>query len=123
WHGRTGTGPGSLRQAARTVGFAAEQGVRPVLTNAVRYADPGQGPVADVLDAARRLVPVGAAGEPDSGEAWLKDTAAMAHAAERIVEAAGFRREAAHRLLEQTRATAAACLVDPEDDLGMGAVH
>ncbi|NEC64052.1 hypothetical protein, partial [Streptomyces sp. SID9727] len=52
-HGRTGTGPGSLRLAARTVGLAAEQGVRAVLTNAVRYADPGQGPVADVLDAAR----------------------------------------------------------------------
>ncbi|MEU6810737.1 DNA polymerase III subunit alpha [Streptomyces sp. NPDC046831] len=123
WHGRTGTGPGSLRLAARTVGFAAEQGVRPVLSNAVRYADPGQGPVADVLDAARRLVPVGAAGELDSGEAWLKDPGAMLHAAERIVEAAGFRREAAHRLLEQTRATAAECRVDPEDDLGMGSVH
>ncbi|CAM5449958.1 DNA polymerase III subunit alpha OS=Streptomyces fumanus OX=67302 GN=GCM10018772_45570 PE=3 SV=1 [Streptomyces fumanus] len=123
WHGRTGTGPGSLRLAARTVGFAAEQGVRPVLTNAVRYADPGQGPVADVLDAARRLVPLGVTGERDSGEAWLKDTAAMTGAAERIVEAAGFRRDTAHRLLEQTRATAAACLVDPEDDLGMGTVH
>jgi error-prone DNA polymerase len=123
WHGRTGTGPGSLRLAARTVGFAAEQGVRPVLTNAVRYADPGQGPVADVLDAARRLVPVGASRELDSGAAWLKDPGAMADAAERIVEAAGFGRNTAHRLLEQTRATAAACLVDPEDDLGMGAVH
>ncbi|MFG3551296.1 DNA polymerase III subunit alpha [Streptomyces sp. NPDC047725] len=123
WHGREGTGPGSLRLAARTVGFAAEQDVRPVLTNAVRYADPGQGPVADVLDAARRLVPIGAAGEPDSGEAWLKGAEAMRHAAERIVEAAGFRREAAHRLLEQTRAAAAECLVDPEEDLGMGAVH
>ncbi|MEV6123424.1 DNA polymerase III subunit alpha [Streptomyces sp. NPDC052077] len=123
WHGREGTGPGSLRLAARTVGFAAEQGVRPVLTNAVRYADPGQGPVADVLDAARRLVPVHAAREPDSGEAWLKDADAMRHAAERIVEAAGFRRGAALALLEQTRATAAACLVDPEDDLGTGAVH
>ncbi|MFG3156600.1 DNA polymerase III subunit alpha [Streptomyces sp. NPDC048219] len=123
WHGRTGTGPGSLRLAARTVGFAAEQGIRPVLTNAVRYADPGQGPVADVLDAARRLVPIDATRELDSGEAWLKDAGAMRQAAERIVEAAGFRREAAHRLLEQTRATAAECLVDPEDDLGMGAVH
>lgn len=31
-HGRSGTGPGSLRLAARTVGFAAEQGVRlPIL--------------------------------------------------------------------------------------------
>ncbi|WP_108933872.1 DNA polymerase III subunit alpha [Streptomyces ardesiacus] len=123
WHGRKGTGPGSLRLASRTVGFAAEQGVRPVLSNAVRYADPGQGEVADVLDAARRLVPIDATRELDSGEAWLKDAGAMRHAAERIVEAAGFRREAAHRLLEQTQATAAACLVDPEGDLGMGAVH
>ncbi|MEU0225124.1 DNA polymerase III subunit alpha [Streptomyces sp. NPDC006284] len=123
WHGREGTGPGSLRLAARTVGLAAEQGVRPVLANAVRYADPGQGPVADVLDAARRLVPIDATGELDSGEAWLKDAGAMRHAAERIVEAAGFRRDTAHRLLEQTQATAAECLVDPDDDLGMGAVH
>ncbi|CAM5282225.1 Error-prone DNA polymerase [Streptomyces tendae] len=123
WHGREGTGPGSLRLASRTVGFAAEQGVRPVLSNAVRYADPGQGEVADVLDAARRLVPIGAGKELDSGEAWLKDAGAMRHAAERIVESAGFRRDTAHRLLEQTRATAAECLVDPEDDLGMGAVH
>ncbi|SHI29332.1 DNA polymerase III subunit alpha [Streptomyces sp. 3214.6] len=123
WHGRTGTGPGSLRLAARTVGFAAEQRIRPVLSNAVRYADPGQGPVADVLDAARRLVPIDPTKELDSGEAWLKGADAMLGAAERIVEAAGFRRDIAHRLLEQTRATAAECLVDPEDDLGMGAVH
>ncbi|MFI6036444.1 DNA polymerase III subunit alpha [Streptomyces sp. NPDC051315] len=123
WHGRTGTGPGSLRLAARTVGFAADQRIRPVLSNAVRYADPGQGPVADVLDAARRLVPIDPTKELDSGEAWLKDTQAMLRAAERIVEAAGFRRDTAHRLLEQTRATAAECLVDPEDDLGIGTVH
>ncbi|MEV5731003.1 MULTISPECIES: DNA polymerase III subunit alpha [Streptomyces] len=123
WHGRTGTGPGSLRLAARTVGFAAEQGVRPVLSNAVRYADPGQGRVADVLDAARRLVPIDPAKELDSGEAWLKGAGAMREAAERIVEAAGYRREAALRLLEQTQAAAAECLVDPEDDLGIGTVH
>ncbi len=123
WHGRRGTGPGSLRLAARTLGFAAEQGVRPVLSNAVRYADPGLGPVADVLDAARRLVPVDPAKGLDSGEAWLKDQGAMPGAAERIVEAAGFRRETALRLLEWTQATAAECLVDPEDDLGVGSVH
>ncbi|MER5834779.1 DNA polymerase III subunit alpha [Streptomyces sp. NPDC002130] len=123
WHGRTGTGPGSLRLAARTVGFAAEQRIRPVLTNAVRYADPGLGPVADVLDAARRLVPIDPAKGLDSGEAWLKGAGDMAGVAERIVEAAGFRRETAHRLVEQTQATAAECLVDPEDDLGIGTVH
>ncbi|MFF2778768.1 DNA polymerase III subunit alpha [Streptomyces sp. NPDC058052] len=122
-HGRSGTGPGSLRLAARTVGFAAEQGVTPVLTHAVRYADPGQGPVADVLDAARRLVPVDPRKGLDSGEAWLKDTAAMTAVAERIVEAAGFRPDAARRLLDRTAETAAACLVDPEDDLGIGSAH
>jgi error-prone DNA polymerase len=123
WHDRTGTGPGSLRLAARTIGFAAEQRIRPVLSNAVRYADPGLGPVADVLDAARRLVPVDPAKGLDSGEAWLKDAGVMREAAERIVEAAGFRRDTALRLLEQTQATAAECLVDPEDDLGIGTVH
>ncbi|NUS14870.1 MAG: DNA polymerase III subunit alpha, partial [Streptomyces sp.] len=65
----------------------------------------------------------GAGKELDSGEAWLKDASAMLAAAERIVEASGFRRDTAHRLLEQTRATAAECLVDPEDDLGIGTVH
>lgn len=123
WHGRKGTGPGSLRLAARTVGFAAEQRVRPVLSNAVRYADPGSGPVADVLDAARRLVPIDSTKELDSGEAWLKGPGEMAGVAERVVEAAGFRRDTAHRLLEQTRATASECVVDPEDDLGIGTVH
>lgn len=123
WHGRKGTGPGSLRLAARTVGFAAEQRIRPVLSNAVRYADSGLGPVADVLDAARRLVPIDPTKELDSGEAWLKGAGAMFGAAERIVEAAGFRRDTAHRLVEQTEAAAAECLVDPEDDLGIGTVH
>ncbi|MDF6021996.1 DNA polymerase III subunit alpha [Streptomyces sp. JH34] len=123
-HGREGTGPGSLRLAARTVGFAAEQGVRAVLTNAVRYADPGQGPVADVLDSARRLVPVDPRRTPlDSGERWLKDDAAMRETAERIASAAGLGRGAGERLLAETRHTADACRVDPVEDLGLGSVH
>ncbi|MFJ8751267.1 DNA polymerase III subunit alpha [Streptomyces sp. NPDC102441] len=123
-HGREGTGPGSLRLAARTVGFAAEQGVRAVLTNAVRYADPGQGPVADVLDSARRLVPVDPRRSPlDSGERWLKDARAMRETAERITSAAGLGQGAGERLLAETRHTADACLVDPADDLGLGSVH
>ncbi|MET8578406.1 DNA polymerase III subunit alpha [Streptomyces sp. NPDC005012] len=123
WHGRQGTGPGSLRLAARTLLLAAEQGVRPVLTNAVRYADPGMGPVADVLDSARRLVPVDPAEVLDSGEAWLKDAEAMREAAGRIAEAAGLGPRSAERLLEHTRATAEECRVDPEEDLGIGTVH
>ncbi|WP_420081254.1 DNA polymerase III subunit alpha [Streptomyces sp. JL4002] len=125
-HGRAGTGSGSLRLAARTVGFAAEQGVPAVLTNAVRYADPGQGPVADVLDAARRLVPVDPRSSRyplDGGERWLKDPPAMAGSAELIARAAGLGPADARRLLAETRRTAEACRVDPEDDLGMGSVH
>lgn len=123
-HGRDGTGPGSLRLAARTVGFAAEQGVRAVLTNAVRYADAGQGPVADVLDSARGLVPVDPRRAPlDSGERWLKGARAMAEAAERITSAAGLGPGAGARLLAETRHTADACAVDPEGDIGLGSVH
>jgi error-prone DNA polymerase len=122
-HGRPGTGPGSLRQAARTLGFAAEHGVRAVIGNAVRYADPGQGPVADVLDSARRLVPVDPRKGLDTGERWLKDPARMARTAELVAEAAGFRHDTAHRLLALTEETAADCLVDPEDDMGIGSVH
>jgi error-prone DNA polymerase len=122
-HGRPGAGPGSLRHAARTLGFATEQGVRAVLSNAVRYADAGQGPVADVLDAARRLVPIDPRGGLDTGERWLKDPARMTRTAELIAEAAGLPRDTAHRLLAMTEETAASCLVDPEDDLGIGTVH
>lgn len=117
------TGDVPLRESARMLGLAAEQGVKPVLTNAVRYADPSQGPVADVLDAARRLVPVDPRKGLDGGERWLKGPEAMATAAQRVAEAAGYRREAAHRLLTLTEETAGSCRVDPEDDIGIGRVH
>lgn len=81
--GREGTGPGSLRLAARTVGLADQLGVPVVLTNTVRYADPAQHRIADVLDTARLLRPVDRR-YLDGGERWLKDPAAMTAAAERI---------------------------------------
>ncbi|MBC9715341.1 DNA polymerase III subunit alpha [Streptomyces sp. TRM66268-LWL] len=122
-HGLSGTGTGSLRHAARSLGFAADQRITPVLTNSVRYADEGQGPVADVLDSARRLVPIDRRGTLDPGERWLKPSAAMARIAEQVAEAAGYRKNTAQRLLTVTEDTAAACRVDPEDDLGIGRVH
>ncbi|MCA1219254.1 DNA polymerase III subunit alpha [Streptomyces sp. 8L] len=118
-HGRGGTGPGSLRHAARTLGFAVEQGVPAVLGNAVRYADPGLGPVADVLDAARRLVPVDPRKGLDTGERWLKDAPAMARTARAVAEAAGLGRDIAHQLLALTERTADACRVDPAGDIGV----
>ncbi|RDL04486.1 PHP domain-containing protein [Streptomyces sp. HB202] len=53
WLGRQGNGPGSLRLAARTLQLGDEHQVSVVVSNAVRYADPGQHRIADVLDAAR----------------------------------------------------------------------
>lgn len=88
WLGVEGTGPGSLRLAARTVGLADQEGVAAVISGAVRYADPSQHRLADVLDAARLLRPIGR-GPLDSGERWLKGPREMAAAAERIAEASG----------------------------------
>ncbi|MEU7340375.1 DNA polymerase III subunit alpha [Streptomyces sp. NPDC007074] len=116
-----GTGPGSLRLAARTVGLADELGVRAVLTNAVRYADPTQHRLADVLDAARLLRPVDRR-HLDGGERWLKDPATMAAAAERVAEAAGGGRTEAARLLAETEATGQSCALTPSD-LGLGRPH
>ncbi|MBM7174032.1 DNA polymerase III subunit alpha, partial [Streptomyces sp. G44] len=55
--GYTGTGAGSLRLAGRTVQLGDACGVPVVFSNAVRYADPAQHRLADVLDAARLLRP------------------------------------------------------------------
>lgn len=121
-HRQGDIGPGSLRLAARTVGLAADLGIEAVLTNAVRYADRAQAPVADVLDAARRLVPI-APGRLDPGERWLKPEALMAQVADRIAAAAGQEHGGAARLLAATEATAEHCRVDPREDLGLGQVH
>lgn len=119
--GRQGTGAGSLRLAARTVGLADQVGVRAVLTNAVRYADAAQHRLADVLDAARLLRPVDRR-HLDGGDRWLKDPAAMAAAAERIAQAVGGDPGRAGRLLAETEATGQLCMLTPTD-LGLGRPH
>ena len=121
-HHQGDAGPGSLRLAARTVGLAADLGIEAVLSNAVRYADRGQAPVADVLDAARRLVPIDER-HADRGQRWLKPEAVMAQIAERLAAAAGQEHGGAARLLAATERTASECRVDPHADLGLGAVH
>ncbi|MEU2763007.1 DNA polymerase III subunit alpha [Streptomyces sp. NPDC007094] len=122
WLGRQGTGPGSLRLAARTLQLGDEHQVPVVVSNAVRYADPGQHRIADVLDAARLLRPIDRR-VLDGGERWLKGPDAMAGIAGRIAKAAGTGRERAAALLAETTATADSCRVDPAGDLGMGRPH
>ncbi|MFB6832612.1 DNA polymerase III subunit alpha [Streptomyces hydrogenans] len=117
--GLPGTGPGSVRLAAHTLLLADRLGIPAVLTNAVRYADPGQHRIADVLDAARLLRPVDRR-RLDCRERWLKDKDSMLAVAERVA-AADSRR--ARRLVADTIAAADACEVDPVRDLGLGAAH
>ncbi|MFK0171431.1 DNA polymerase III subunit alpha [Streptomyces sp. NPDC090306] len=121
-HRRGGTGPGSLRLAARTLTLADRTGTPAVLTNAVRYADAGQHRLADVLDAARLLRPIDRR-RLDSGRRWLKDGQSMAQVARMVAECAGADARRADRLLADTAATAAGCAVDPAADLGLGTPH
>ncbi|MGW7419174.1 DNA polymerase III subunit alpha [Streptomyces sp. NPDC054813] len=119
---RSGTGPGSLRLAARTLALADRTRATAVLSNAVRYADPDQHRLADVLDAARLLRPIDRR-RLDSGQRWLKDERGMETVARMIVECAGGDIRRARRLLADTADTATACTVDPVSDLGLGARH
>ncbi|WP_019066198.1 DNA polymerase III subunit alpha [Streptomyces hokutonensis] len=118
---RFGTGPGSLRLAARTLALADRTGVAAVLSNAVRYADPDQHRLADVLDAARLLRPIDRR-RLDSGQRWLKDEKEMTVVARMITECAGADARRARRLMADTASTAEACVVDPVD-LGLGRRH
>ncbi|MET9607069.1 DNA polymerase III subunit alpha [Streptomyces sp. NPDC006512] len=117
-----GTGPGSLRLAARTLGLADQVGVPVVLTNAVRYADRAQHRIADVLDAGRLLRLIDRR-RLDCGERWLKDPATMRADAGRIAEASGAGRGRAAGLLAETVRAGQECVLDPVADLGLGRPH
>ncbi len=112
---------GDRVRAGALLGFAAEQRLPAVLTNAVRYAEPRDAPTADVLDSARRLVPLDPRHiDRRNAEGYLKSGKQMTEVAEEIV---GPDRDAARRLLAATRRVAERCAVDPGRDLGIGAVH
>lgn len=120
--GVPGTGPGSLRLAARTLGLADQLGVPAVLTNAVRYADSSQHRIADVLDAGRLLRPIDRR-KLDCGERWLKDPATMRVDAERIADASDAGPGRAAALLAETVRAGEECVLDAVADLGLGRPH
>jgi error-prone DNA polymerase len=114
-------GRGDRMRAQAMLRFAAEQGVEVVLSNAVRYVDALDAPTADVLDAARRLVPLDARHvDRRTAEGYLKSGKEMAEVAEELV---GPDRDAALRLLERTARLAEQCAVDVAADLGVGSVR
>ncbi|MFC6153299.1 DNA polymerase III subunit alpha [Nocardioides yefusunii] len=113
----------STVHAGRTARFAGSVGASTVLSNAVRFADRDDALVVDVLDAARRLVPLDRRTvERTNAEGNLKSGAEMRRVAEEICRAAGDE-DGASALLDRTRAVAEGCALDLRDDLGIGSVH
>jgi error-prone DNA polymerase len=114
-------GRGDRSRAQAMLRFAAETGVPVVLSNAVRYVDALDAPTADVLDAARRLVPLDARHvDRRTAEGYLKSGKEMAEVADDLV---GPDRDAGLRLLECTARLAEQCAVDIREDLGIGSVR
>ncbi len=123
-HDVAGDGVGSELQAARLLALADDHGLPAVLTNAVRMAERQQAMTIDVLDAARRLVPLDVRNvDRRNAEGYLKGTEAMVALAERVAARAGRGTGGADRLLGQTRDLGLECALDPRADIGLGEIH
>ncbi len=115
-------GPLSTATAARTLGWARERDLATVLAHAVRFADPKQARISDVLDAARRLVPLDVRHrERVNAQGFLADTAFMTDLAGEISRAAGAGGDVARGLLTDAAHLAEQCTLTPAD-LGIGEV-
>ncbi len=128
-HRLPGAGPGTAPHAARMAGVASARAgglprVPVVISNAVRYADRLDAPTTDVLDAARRLVPMDLRHlDRRNAEGFLKSGKQMHEVAEEVSRYAGLGDRGATRLLAATRTLADQCVLDPAGDLGLGEVH
>ncbi len=97
--------------AARMLALAESMDVPAVLTNAVRHLQPADYQVGNVLDAARKLVPLhGRHVEHTASHAYLKSGEEMARVAARICGGDWSR---ITRLLAETRRVAEECALDP----------
>lgn len=131
-HGGPEGTPASLGHAARLLGLAIESGLPAVLTAAVRHADPGGAVTVDVLDAARRLVPLDTRHlDRVTTAGHLASSAQMYAVARDVARASGAgvsgggsgERDRARQLMADTVALAQACALDSRTDLGIGSVH
>ena len=110
--------------AARLLRVARDTGTTAVLTNAVRYATPEQAPVADVLDAVRRLVPISRRHlDRTNAQGYLKSWPELRSVADEVTAMAGGATAERARLLADTVALAERCVLDPIADIGLGDIH
>ena len=114
-------GPGDTRRARAMLRLARETGATAVLTNNVRYISPADSTVAQVLDAARGNIPLGAPRLPrHNGQAHLASAAEMSDRAAFLTDDD---RRQGDRLLHDTMDLAMRCALDPAEDLGIGTRH
>ncbi|NUR84272.1 MAG: DNA polymerase III subunit alpha, partial [Nonomuraea sp.] len=105
--------------AVRMLALAEERGVPAVLTNAVRYLDPADHQVGDVLDAARQLVPLHPRHlDRPTSHAYLKGSKDMYRVAHKIC---GGDEPRIATLLRTTRRLAEACAMNPMELLALKA--
>ncbi len=118
--------PLSTGHAVRMYEIGHQAGVPVVLSNAVRYAHPGQAVTADVLDAARTLMSLDELAGAErgvlqpNGQGWLKDGDRMARLAHEITSAADQGATGPAGLLADTHHLAQRCALDLQEDLGVG---
>ena len=112
----------STAHAARTLGFARDNDLKALLSNAVRMKERSDAPIADILDATRNLLPLHhSVVERKNAEAFLKSSDEMGHLAEIIARAAGERNGKA--LLRTTKEWAESAQLSPRLDIGIGSIH
>jgi error-prone DNA polymerase len=121
-HQVRGDGPLSTPFAGRMLGFARDHGLPAILSNAVRMLDRTDGPVADVLDAARNLLPLHPRHiERSNSEGYFKDADAMHRIADEISRSAGERN--GRILLATTAQWVERALLSTRTDIGIGDIH
>lgn len=120
-HLAPGDGPRSTGHAGRMLGFARDHDLPAVITNGVRMLEATDGPIADILDAARKLVPLHTRHvERANSEAYLKNNEEMHKLADEISRAAGERNGRA--LLRTTQRIAERCILSPQE-FGLGGIE
>ncbi|WP_203566902.1 DNA polymerase III subunit alpha [Aestuariimicrobium ganziense] len=123
-HRVSGRGTNSAAQAGAMVELADRFGLTAVLTNHVRMAERHQAATVDVLDAARRLVPLDLRNiDRRNAEGHLKSGKDMLEVAEQVARAAGRGSSGTAQLLGQTRELGLRCQLDPHADIGLGEIH
>ena len=123
-HHLPGRGMGTAHQAGAMLALADHHHLTGVLTNQVRMAHRHQATTVDVLDAARRLVPLDVRNvDRRNAEGYLKPGKDMLEVAREVARYAGRGPHGAERLLADTRTTAIRCRLDPHADIGLGEIH